>query len=176
LSKLTLPDGAVYDTGDAERARDGASDAPWEGEAVAGQLLKSVDERRYTLSVGYPVNMPDKAKARDGFRDFASATEVEKAAWGYLANSPQVGVYHESGTEGAGTVVESYIWPAPDWTITTPDGGEYTVTKGDWLTGIVWDEAAWAAIQAREINGTSMQGNAARRAPSPADLANLRKR
>lgn len=165
-----MPDGAVYDTGDA------VPDAPWEGQAVKGQLLKSSATRRYTLSVGYPVNLVDKAKARDGYQDFASPEEVEKAAWGYLANSPKVGLYHADGTEGAGTVVESYIWPGDDWTIATPDGGAYTVVKGDWLTGIQWDEIAWGLIEARQINGTSMQGSAARRDPSPSDLANLRKR
>lgn len=165
-----MPDGAVYDTGNA------TADEPWKGDAVKGQLLKASAERRYTLSVGYPVNLVDKAVARDGYQDFATAEEVEKAAWGYLANSPKVGLYHADGTEGAGTVVESYIWPGDDWTIATPDGGTYTVVKGDWLTGIQWDQAAWDEIQAQRINGTSMQGNAGRRTPNPADLAKLRKR
>ncbi len=77
MSELHLPDGAVYKTG--ETAPEPES---WDGETVQGVLIKSVAERRYTLTMGYPANTLDSAPARDGYLDFASSDEVEKAAWG----------------------------------------------------------------------------------------------
>lgn len=140
----------------------------WDGETTSQLLLKATEERRYTLSVGYPADLADAAVARDGHRDFASAEEIEKAAWAYLESAREVGLRHANGTEGAGRVVESYIWPGDDW-----DANGQVVKKGDWLIGIVWDEPAWQDIKKGLINGTSMQGRASRRNPSPADMARV---
>lgn len=151
-------------------------DAPtenWNGDGLAGVLVKSDGESRYTLTVAYPANKPDVAVARDGYRDFAGPKAVEEAAWNYLTKSRNVGLWHEDGTDGAGRVVESYVWPdgAPDW----PVSDSYVVKSGDWLVGIQWDEPGWKLIKEGKIGGVSMQGRAQRKAPSPADLANLRK-
>lgn len=160
MSKLTMPDGAVYETASPEVA--------WDEVTAKQELVKSVEEQRYTLSVGYPAELADVAVARDGHRDFASTGEIEKAAWGYLRNGGGVGLHHADGTEGAGTVVESYIYRGPDWT-----EGSQVIKAGDWLVGIVWDPATWDAIKKGTIRGTSMQGTAKRRAPSPADVARV---
>jgi len=141
---------------------------------IAGRLVKSEDERRYTLVVGYPANKPDVAVAADGYRDFASKAAVEDAAWSYLATSPNVGLWHADGTDGAGRVVESYIYRGPDWTVKAADGTEHTVTAGDWLLGIQWGEQAWGDIKAGRIGGVSMQGRAERRKPTAEAVANLR--
>jgi hypothetical protein len=141
----------------------------WDGSTTSQALLKSVDEKRYTLSVGYPADLADAAVARDGHRDFAKSDEVEKAAWSYLDSAREVGLHHADGTEGHGRVVESYIWPGDDWRI-----GDQVVRKGDWLVGIVWDEPTWAEIRNGRINGTSMQGTAKRRIPNPADVARVK--
>lgn len=141
---------------------------------IAGRLVKSDDERRYTLVVGYPANKPDASVAADGYRDFASKAAVEDAAWSYLANSPNVGLWHADGTDGAGRVVESYIYRGPDWTVKAADGTEHTVTAGDWLLGIQWGEQAWDDIKAGRIGGVSMQGRAERRTPSAEAVASLR--
>ena len=167
FSKLTLPDGAVYVTGAADAAKE-----HWDGETVAGQVVKAVEERRYTLSMGYPADSPDIAKSRDGHLDFASAEEIEKAAWGYLSNGAEVGLFHEDGTEGAGRIVESYIYRGPDW----PVSDDVVIKSGDWLIGTIWSEPAWDAIKAGDIRGTSMQGKAVRQAPSPADVAKVKAR
>jgi hypothetical protein len=148
---------------------------PWNHEFTQGRVVKELDEQRYTLTVAYPVNMPDVGKARDGKRDFASPEALEKAAWSYLQESPVVGRWHENGTEGAGQVVESYIWRFPDQVVKAVDGSEYTVTKGDWLVGVVWDEDSWADWKSGKAKGVSMQGKATRRTPSPLDIANLRR-
>lgn len=163
MAKLTLPDGAVYETnGDLTKET-------WDGTTVETEVIKSVDERRYTLSMGYPAYSPDVAVARDGHLDFANDEEVEKAAWGYLASGPEVGARHEDGTEGAGRIVESYIYRGPDWTV-----GDQVIKAGDWLIGTIWSEEAWDRIKAGEYTGTSMQGSASRRAPSPADVARVK--
>lgn len=166
MARLTLPDGAVYET-----ASDEATKSDWDGEATYQAVIKSVDEQRYTLSLGYAANLADAAKARDGHIDFASPETVEKAAWDYMQN-PEVGLYHEDGTNGAGRVVESYIWRGPDWQVSD----DFTVTKGDWLIGVQWDEPTWGEIKAGRINGTSMQGRTERRTPSPADVARVKAR
>lgn len=152
----------------------GAPATGWDGTGVAGVLVKSDQERRYTLTVAYPANKADTSVAADGYKDFASKAAVEDAAWSYLTKSPVVGLWHADGTDGAGSVVESYIYRGPDWTVKAADGTEHTVTAGDWLLGIQWDQASWDDVKAGRIGGVSMQGKAARRTPSAEDVANLR--
>ena len=146
----------------------------WDGNGVAGTLVKSVDERRFTLVVGYPALRADQAQAADGFRDFASPEAVEDAAWNYLQKSPRVGLWHSRGTDGAGTVTESYIYRGPDWHMTAADGSEQVIKAGDWLLGIVWNPETWKLIKNGRIRGVSMQGSAVRRQPSREALASLR--
>lgn len=164
---IHVTDGAVE--------KQAARTEPWNGTGIAGRLIKSEDERKYTLTMAYPANTPDAGVARDGHQDFATADEVEKAAWSYLANSPNIGLWHENGTDGAGRVVESYIYRGPDWVIKAANGSEQTVQAGDWLLGIQWDDEGWSAIKEGRGNGVSMQGRTNRRTPSPLDMAHLRK-
>lgn len=170
MSTLTLPDGAVYQTGKSKPVK---KTAKWDGETVESVVIKSDAVQRYTLSVGYPADLADATVARDGHIDFASPAEVEKAAWGYIAN-PGVGRVHADGTEGAGRVVESYIYRGPDWSVEGAGGSTQVVKAGDWLIGVIWDQATWDSIQKGELNGTSMQGTGRRKAPSPADVARVK--
>ena len=141
---------------------------------VESMVVKSVDEQRYTLTVAYPANKPDVAVAQDGFRDFASATAVEKAAWSYLRKSPNVGLWHHDGTDGSGEVCESYIYRGPDWTIKATDGSEQVIKAGDWLMGIIWSEESWEDVKSGRIGGVSPQGRARRRLPTADAVAQLR--
>lgn len=166
MGKLTLPDGTTYE--DASQAAKGA--ATWDGESVAGVLVKASDERRYTLVVAYPADRADVAVAADGHRDFASKAALEEAAWNYLRKGGGIGLDHADGTEGAGERVESYIWPGDDWA--TPSG--YVVKQGDWMLGIVWSPEAWELVKAGKIGGVSMQGSAKRRTPTAEAIAALR--
>lgn len=109
-------------------------------------VLKAAEEQRYTLGIAYPV------KEVDAHGEYATAQEVEKAAWRYMANR-QVGLMHRDGTEGAGTLVESYIYRGPKWAI---DG--QTVDPGDWLIGVIWEPPAWDLIKSGAITGFSIQG------------------
>lgn len=136
---------------------------------VACRLVKARGERRYTLGLAYPANRPDKGTAADGFRDFVSERVLEDSAWSYLRKGAAVGLRHDDGTEGHGTVVESYIWRGPDWHL-----GDTVIKAGDWLVGVVWDEDTWPLIKSGRLNGFSPQGSASRRVPSIESLAKLR--
>jgi hypothetical protein len=145
----------------------------WDGQGVAGRVVKAVAEQRYTLAVAYPANKPDVGTARDGYRDFAGAEAVEECAWNYMLKSRKVGRWHEDGTDGAGEVVESYIYRGPDWVIKSGDA-EHTVTAGDWLLGVRWDQPTWDLIKSGEIAGISPQGMAERTEAKPEKVAGLR--
>jgi hypothetical protein len=137
---------------------------------VGCEVFKSAEEKRYTLGVAYPVNRPDVAKAQDGFRDFAGAEVLEEAAWAFIRNGARIGLDHVRGTDGAGTVVESYIYRGPDW----PQDNGYVVKSGDWLVGVLWEPPVWAEIKAGRKRGLSLMGPARRRRPSAEALASLR--
>ena len=132
--------------------------------AEVGPLLKAEPEQRYTLMLAWPALKPDVAKAKDGRRDYARPDVIEKTAWAWMAKSRSVGLYHADGTEGHGTVVESYIYRGPDWQV-----GDTLIKAGDWMIGTIWDERAWALVKAGLINGMSPQGTA-RRAPADPTL------
>jgi hypothetical protein len=105
--------------------------------------------------------------------DGESVTSVlVKAAWEFM-KSPAIGLWHEDGTDGAGHVVESYVYRGPDWVIKAGDA-EHTVQAGDWLLGIRWSEETWPLVKSGKIGGVSPQGRARRRTPSPEAVAALR--
>jgi len=150
--------------------------APPQASVVGGLVVKTEAEQRFTLCVAYPAGRADQAVAADGRRDFARKAVVEAAAWTYLRDHRQIGLWHQDGTDGAGTVCESYIWPdgAPDWTVKA-GGGQYTVRAGDWLLGVQWTPEAWALIKSGQVGGLSIQGRAARQTPAGEAIAALRK-
>lgn len=138
-----------------------------DAEEIGCAILKSVDERRYTLGLAYPANRPDVGRAMDGFRDVAGPEAVEKAAWEFLAKA-DVGLFHV-GEGGKGRVVESYVYRGPDWQV-----DDTVIKAGDWLVGTVWDEPAWVAIKKGRVNGYSPQGGGRRIPLSPERAAQLR--
>jgi site-specific DNA-adenine methylase len=115
------------------------------------RILRSEDERRYTLGVVYPV------REVDAHGDYTTPAELERAAWEYMRKSRKVGLMHRPGTEGAGEVVESYIYRGPPWEI----NGQ-VVEPGDWLMGVIWREDVWPLIKEGQITGFSLQGWARR--------------
>lgn len=120
-------------------------------------------EERYVLGVAHPAGWRDTiGKGLDGHKDFMSESAVEKAAWGYLADGQQIGLNHVDGTIGHATVVESYVYRGPDWTVTDTLGNSQTIRKGDWLIGAVLDEPTWAEYKAGRFSGWSVQGSGRR--------------
>ena len=93
---------------------------------------------------------------------------------GYLRKSPNVGLWHQHGTDGSGEVCESYIYRGPDWTVQAADGSEQVIKSGDWLMGIIWSVDSWPLVKQGLIGGVSPQGRAKRRMPDAATIANLR--
>jgi len=166
--KVVIEDGAV-------KGGESPDLEGWDGTSIAAKVIKGAPERRYTLQVAYPANKADAVVAADGHRDFAQSNAVEDAAWAFLSKSPQVGMHHQPNTEGAGTVVESYIYRGPDWHLVAKNGAEHVITAGDWLVGIVWKADIWPQIASGALSGVSMQGSAVRRRPSKEALAQLRK-
>ncbi|MHB8490622.1 MAG: XkdF-like putative serine protease domain-containing protein [Solirubrobacteraceae bacterium] len=142
---------------------------------AAMQVVKSVDERRYTLGLAYPAMRPDVARAQDGHRDFMAAEALETTAWSFMAKSCTVGLAHRDGTEGHGLVVESYIWRGDPWTVANGDGTTTVIKAGDWLVGTVWDEPTWADIKKGRWNGYSPQGAGLRATPTADRLAQVRR-
>lgn len=116
-------------------------------------VLKAEHEQRYTLGVAYPADQVD------AHGDYTTPEELERAAWEFMRRVQKgratIGLMHRSGTDGAGTVVESYIYRGPDWHV-----GDQIVKSGDWLLGVIWDEQAWQLIKAGNISGYSIQGMA----------------
>jgi len=167
--KVTVEDGSGKVT-----IEPGAAKATWDGETVAGVVVKADADRQFTLGVAYPADKADTAVASDGHRDFASKSAVETAAWNFMKNGAAIGLHHMEGTDGAGTVVESYIYRGPDWIVKSGEGSQCVIKEGDWLVGTVWSDDAWAQISDGRIGGVSMQGRARRRNPAPESLANLR--
>jgi hypothetical protein len=164
--RVTVEDGKVT-------IEDGAAKSTWDGQGVAGVVVKADAERRFTLTVAYPVDRPDVTVAQDGYRDFASKQAVEDAAWSFM-QSPAIGLWHEDGTDGAGTVCESYIYRGPDWTVKASDGSEQVIKDGYWMLGVLWSEDTWPLVKNGDIGGVSMQGKARRRMPTAEALAGLR--
>jgi len=128
--------------------------------AAATAVIKAVAEQRYTLALAYP------ADSLDLHGEYMSATDLEATAWAYVAKHRDVGLFHAEGTTGHGTVVESYIYRGPEWTMPLPDGTSTVIKSGDWLLGVVWDEPSWGLIRKGFIDGMSIQGLAIR-TPTP---------
>ena len=143
-------------------------------ELAYGRIVKAEDERRFTLGLAYPALKVDVAVAKDGHIDYASLVALENAAWSWMKKSRSIGVKHVDGTEGSGTLVESYIWRADPWVVKAADGSEQTIMLGDWMAGVVWSEKTWPMIKSGVIRGFSPQGGARRRVASQSDLAKLR--
>lgn len=122
-------------------------------------VVKSDADAHYTLGVAYPAKSVGKdSQDVDAHADYMTDVELEKAAWRFLADgAPDSGLMHKDGTGGSGKVVESYIYRGPTWKV---DG--QSVEAGDWLLGVIWNDAAWADIQAGKLTGYSMQGMATR--------------
>ena len=142
--------------------------------AARFNVVKAAEEQRFTLGVAYPALKADVALAADGHIDFVSAEVLEKAAWSWMAKNRNVGLSHRDGTEGHGTVVESYIWRADPWVVKSADGSEQTVMPGDWCIGVQWGEDTWQMIKSGLVRGFSPQGAARRRVASGSDLVKLR--
>ena len=158
-------------------ADDDSNDAQAVKTDIAGlHVLKTQEERRYALGLAYPA-LVAPGRGADGYNDWISEAALEKAAWEWMTNRREIGMFHKDGSmfDGHATVVESYLYRGPDWHVTSPvDASKVVIKAGDWMLGVVFDEYAWGLVKAGLINGWSPEGGARRRVSTPADLAQLR--
>lgn len=144
-------------------------------DTAAVSIFKSVEESRVTVGLAYPHSKADKGVAADGHIDYAGRTAVERACWAFTSKSRSIGLQHQDGTEGHGTVVESGLHHGPDWVIKDDDGVvKATIVDGDWVMAVQWDPPTWDLIKSKRLNGLSPQGRAKRGTPTPEALAQLR--
>lgn len=113
-------------------------------------FLKSDDEKRYTLGIVYEPDVVDSQG------DYATAEDIEKAAWDFMRKSLRLGYMHKDSDNDIGDIVESYIAPV-DMRI-----GDNVVKAGTWLIGVVWSPQYWEKVKSGEITGFSMGGTARR--------------
>lgn len=124
-------------------------------------VAKSAPEQQFVLGVAYQAGRdPRIAKGLDGARDYFTPAELEKAAWSFMLNGQQHGMFHLDGTQGAARPVENFINRHPVPWIVAPD---LVVRKGDWCQGLLCDDRAWQLVKAGRVNGLSPQGLARRR-------------
>lgn len=121
------------------------------------RIVKSSDAsaatKQYTLGIAYP------ALRVDAHGDFATHEDLERAAWEYSIHHRTIGVRHKNGTEGAGVVVESYIYRGPIWEMKDASGKTQTVHPGDWMLGVIWSDGIWHdGIATGELSGYSFEG------------------
>jgi len=113
-------------------------------------FLKADNEKRYTLGIVYE---PDTV---DSQGDYATAEDIEKAAWDFMRKALKLGYMHKDWSDDIGDIVESYVAPA-DMRL-----GDSIVKKGTWLLGVVWSPEYWEKVKKGEITGFSMGGRARR--------------
>lgn len=123
-------------------------------------------EQQFVCGVAYQAGPdPRIAKGVDGGRDFFTARELEKAAWSFMLNGQHHGLFHADGSDGVAKTVENSIYRNPiPWVV----DDDLIVRKGDWIQGLLLDDAAWRLHKQGKVNGLSPQGVARRRRARPA--------
>lgn len=117
--------------------------------------VQKSEKQRYTLGAVYA---PGEV---DFHGDTMTEAELEKAAWAFAKKdglTKRVGLMHQSGTDGAGDIVESYIYRGPEWKFKDTKGNDQTIVPGTWMMGTVWTPESWAKIERGAVNGYSLQG------------------
>lgn len=136
------------------RKEDGAELAQLNG---GGRIVKADDWSTVYCVVAEPDWHENAGQIGDSLIDdrWASADEIQKAAWGFMANGALINKMHSS-MEPYGTVVENFIAPA-DFNV---DGEQ--IRKGSWVIAIQPNDEGRAAIEAGEFTGVSIEGIANR--------------
>ena len=118
-----------------------------EVEKGVGFTVRKVDDDEHI--VGGVIYEP---MVEDADGDFATAEDIRKAAYGYMAASQQIKLMHK-GLPIRANVIESFIAPV-DFKVE-----DQIIKEGSWWVSVhVSDDNAWAAIKSGEITGFSMGG------------------
>jgi hypothetical protein len=112
-------------------------------------FIKLDDEKRL---VGGIVYEPDVV---DSQGDSASASEIEKAAHGFMIESRVIGIMHKEAAGKRVDIVESYIVRSPF------QMGNRMIKTGTWFLVVkVNDDELWAGVKSGKLTGFSMGGRA----------------
>ena len=119
----------------------------WRFPHVENPVLKLDEDRQVVLGAVY---IPDFV---DSQGDWATADEIEKAAYEFMAKGDvrAIDTNHDMEDNG-GVVVESFIARKGD-----PD-----FVEGSWVLGVKLTDDLWDDVKKGELNGFSMFGKAVR--------------
>lgn len=112
-------------------------------------FINKEDKEEQQLVYGV-VYEPD---VEDAHGDVMTASEIEKAAHGFVKDARNIDKQHDFES-GVGEVVESYIAPS-DLEI-----GEHEIAKGSWVLVTKASDEVWEDIKKGEVTGYSMAGTA----------------
>ena len=108
--------------------------------------------------IAYAPAMIPREPDKEG--DVVATPTVERAAHDYLAEGDPDAVDSDHDLiDGKGTVVESWILDE-DKSYETPGGEAKAYPAGTWMLGIKWEAEPWDRIQAGELEGLSIHGQA----------------
>lgn len=119
-------------------------------------MLKSIEEKRYTLA---PVYIPNR---KDAHGDWATSEDLQEALWEFSRGDKHIAVQHDRKTYG-GEVVELMTIPWEHEVEMPNDDGTFrkeTFPAGTPWMGVVWDENAWPLVKMGKIRGYSIGGRA----------------
>jgi hypothetical protein len=141
-------------------------------EDFGSPLIKSNEERRYTLGLFYSPDQDDLHK------EWASDSELHDGVIHYqLHGDRRLRLQHDR-SKAIGTVLSVFRWPYPTEAViknaTTGLERKVTLPAGSVFAEVLWDEAAWPLVKAGKIRGYSMGGRALRvrvQAPPEPSLA-----
>lgn len=110
-------------------------------------VFKADDPQKLVYGIVYEPSVEDSQG------DYMDASDIEKAAHGFMESYQHIDKQHDFETK-AGKVVESYVAPV-DIEI-----GDTTITKGTWVLVTKATDEIWDAIQKGDYTGYSMAGTA----------------
>ncbi|MBM0064937.1 XkdF-like putative serine protease domain-containing protein [Alkalicoccobacillus gibsonii] len=111
------------------------------------KLIRKEDEQQLVYGIVYE---PD---VEDSHSDYMTASEIEKAAHGFMKDARNIDTQHDFEA-GVGEVVESYVAPAEF------EMNGQTITKGSWVLVTKANDDIWEQIKKGDITGYSMAGMA----------------
>ena len=148
---------------------------PYFDEEYGLALSKADDEKKYTFSVVYKAS--GKNRITDAHNEFVTASELQKAQWGYVRNGDRsIYLQHQLTGEGnrrAGEWVDIVSWPyevSTSLSLPVSKDGSTEMSKREvvipadsvWM-GVIWEDWAWDKVKRGEIRGFSLGGRTERK-------------
>lgn len=125
------------------------------------EVLKSVDEKRFTLAPWYVPN------SLDAHLEWTDPEELQKALWTYVkSGNHDIRLQHVPDTV-AGQWVEAMTWPfeveVPMMNLENGTVQKKTFPENTVFLGVQWEPWAWELVKKGQIRGFSIGGKAGRK-------------